>query len=108
MDYCVAPLSRKKTAVRWETLARCFAARRLPKGELSTVVLPAVTQSFPRGVPRELAEISQFADKVKTTMPEIRQCRDAVDFALLLEMVDGGDEPGTVEEAEEDFFIEED
>ena len=57
---------------------------------------------------RDLAEISQFADKVKTTMPEIRQCRDAVDFALLLEMVDGGDEPGTVEEAEEDFFIEED
>ena len=106
--YWVAPLSRKKTAVRWETLARCFAARRLPKGELSTVVLPAVTQSFPRGVPRELAEISQFADKVKTTTPEIRQCRDAVDFALLLEMDDGGDEPGTVEEAEEDFFIEED
>ena len=37
-------LSRKMTAARWETLARCFAARRLPKGELSTVVLPAVIQ----------------------------------------------------------------
>ena len=46
-----------------ETLARCFAARRLPKSELSTVVLPTVTQSFPKGAPRELVEISQFADK---------------------------------------------
>ena len=54
---------RKKAATRWETLARCFAARRLPKSELSTVVLPTVTQSFPKGAPRELVEISQFADK---------------------------------------------
>ena len=36
----------------------------------------------------------------------VGQCPDAMDFALLLEM-DGGEEPGTVEETEEDFFIEE-
>ena len=56
-------------------------------------------------MPRELAEISQFADNAK--MPSVGQCPDTMDFALLLEM-DGGDEPGTIEEAEEDFFIEED
>jgi len=96
--------NRKKAAARWGTLARCFAARRLPKTELSTVVLPHVTQSFPKGVPRELAEISQFEVKMSVA---VGQCPDAMDFALLLEM-DGGEELGTVGETEEDFFIEED
>ena len=68
MDHPVLLLSRKKAAARWGTLARCFAARRLPKTELSTVVLPHVTQSFSRGVPRELAEISQFEDKGRNSI----------------------------------------
>ena len=105
-------LFRKKAASRLEALGRCFAARRLPKSELSTLILPTVTQFFPRGVPRELAEISQFADlghyatKAKTMMP-VRQSEEVKDFALLQEM-EGGEESGTVEEAEEDFLIEED
>ena len=68
MDHPVLLLSRKKAEARWGTLARCFAARRLPKTELSTVVLPHVTQSFSRGVPRELAEISQFEDKGRNSI----------------------------------------
>ena len=68
MGHPVSLLSRKKAAARWGTLARCFAARRLPKTELSTVVLPHVTQSFPKGVPRELAEISQFEDKGRNSI----------------------------------------
>ena len=96
---------RKKAAARWEVLARCFAARRLPKPELSTVVLPHVTQSFPRGVPRELAEISLFADRA--SRPPVKQSPDTVDFTLLREL-EGGEAAGAVEETEEDFHIEED
>ena len=96
---------RKKAASRWEVLARCFAARRLPKSELSTVVLPHVTQSFPRGVPRELTEISLFVDRAPT--PAVSQSPDTVDFALLQEL-GGGEAAGAVEETEEDFHIEED
>ena len=76
------------------------------------MILPTVTQFFPKGVPRELAEISQFADpghystKMKTISP-VRQSEQVKDFALLQEM-EGGEESGTVEEAEEDFLIEED
>ena len=40
-------------------------------------------------------------------MPAVRQSPDTMDFALLMEM-EGGDEPGTYEETEEDFMIEED
>ena len=68
------------------------------------MVLPHVTQSFPRGVPRELTEISLFADRAPT--PAMRQSTDTVDFALLREL-EGGEESGAVEETEEDFHIEE-
>ena len=105
-------LFRKKAASRLEALGRCFAARRLPKSELSTLILPTVTQFFPRGVPRGLGGLLEFADsghyatKVKTMSP-VRQSEEVKDFALLQEM-EGGEESGTVEEAEEDFLIEED